>query len=216
MKVSLILQCINTWNFSWLKNTDKVEVFINDVPFPHVVKDRGCRIIMEPPKPLPPSYHLKVLTKSFLPFESLVCDSNLHDDRIFPIELIPSIPPFESEARIVTAPLTVVCGYDYYTLCDDCGVLSKGSNRLKIKNPRFENIEGRRFLLRDTESRNEEFVIVGDAVDFKLCEYKIPPLMYDYSVKSTALLPAFCVIGEGERNIFVKRFSKPAKLWIYE
>ncbi|MCL2698130.1 MAG: hypothetical protein FWE74_08630 [Oscillospiraceae bacterium] len=201
----LVLQLINTWDFSFIKDSVEVSVYINGVKFPHVTKKGGYRILTLK-QPLPVQFSLKVQVKSFLPFET--CD---YDNEVITIELLPEYPPHGSQIISVNPPAYIAFGYGYYKVENN---LEERNARILIKNPSFENLEGRRFLLRDTVNKKEEFIIIGDVLDIKLSEYRTPALSNEYKSQSTALFPSFYT-GNNVSEVYVKQLPKNTPIWIY-
>jgi hypothetical protein len=200
VSVSLVIQCINTWDFSAVDGNK--QVFINGIEFPFVAKKGGYCIIT---KPLSDAFVLKIVSKGFLPFECEMCEFS--NSEIFLAELIVSNPQGKSEWIPIKTPATIVMGYNYYR------VIEIGKNHIIINNPKHRNIEGRRFLLRDTKTNTEELIVLENVCNAELTEYKMASLKYKYNMKFTALFPAFRVVDRKITRVAIKDKSN-CKIWI--
>ncbi len=183
MKISLIIQCTDMFGFVPAK--DKLRFYADDRRFYPVLKSGGYYI-----------------ASSELPREfSLSIRSDAYHDREIPVSLEQGIiridlirkspPPRESTVWFDFGE----CGraaLEYGYFCPGKSV-SSGDTRITAENPYRFCLEGRSFLLLDTNSGAEEFIVLEKAENALMTEYSTNAIRNAYNVEFSVLLPAFDV-----------------------
>lgn len=209
MKLSLVLQCISTWDYEAIN--EPLLIRIDGKKYPFHVKPGGYHIFTSP---IPVPFDLSVQSPSFFLYEWQ--HTSLPSDKIIPIQLTPRYPRGEAawlSLHDIPEPRRIVLGYGYHRLAS---LLRAGDETIKIKNPLQRSLEGRCFMLRDTQSGDEEMLTLGGAADATLEMYQIPPSNRDYGVAAAALLPAFDIMGAGKGPIPLRVPPSGAQvIWLY-
>ena len=155
MKLQLIIQCIDTFGFKSPK--DKLYFFINGNPIETIHKDNGFYSIIEK---LPEKFILLIKSSVYYSYE---CTVKLKEKiNYLSVNLIRKIPPLhEPTVWIDTVGYTkAVLGFGYFFLADS---LKNMDIFISVDNPFRFCLEGRKFLIRDTQSLKEEFITIEKA-----------------------------------------------------
>ncbi len=183
MKISLIIQCIDTFGFTPAR--DKLRFYADDRRFYPVPKSGGYYI-----------------TSSELPREfTLSVRSDAYHDREIPlsleqgiirIDLIRKSPPPRGSAAWFDFEERGRAALEYGYFCPSMPIKS-GDTRITAENPFRFCLEGRSFLLLDTNSGAEEFVVLEKAENALMTEYSTSAISNAYNAAFSVLLPAFDV-----------------------
>ncbi len=183
MKISLIIQCIDTFGFTPAKY--KLRFYADDRRFYPVLKSGGYYI-----------------ASSELPREfSLLIRSDAYHDREIPVsleegiiraELIRKSPPPRETAVWFDFGERGRAALEYGYFCPGISV-SSGDARIAVENPYRFCLEGRSFLLLDTNSGAEEFIVLEKAENALMTEYSTGAIGNGYNADFSVLLPAFDV-----------------------
>lgn len=205
MKISLIIQCIDTFGF--VPAEDKLRFYADGKRFFPVRKSGGSYIAS---KELPNEFTLSI-------------SSDIYHDREYPaslenetlrIDLIRKAPP----PRKPSVWLDVgSCGraaleYGYFYLGKP---LKAGDEHITVENPYRFCLEGRSFLLLDTGSGAEEFVVLEKAENALMTEHLVKRITNGYSAEHSVMLPAFDLYVKGRIPI-EKPFNGTAAVRIYD
>ncbi len=183
MKISLMIQCIDTFGFTPPK--DKLRFYADDRRFYPVPKSGGYYIASSE---LPREFTLSVRSDAYHDREIPVS----LEQGIIRIDLIrKSPPPRESAAWFDFGERgRAVPEYGYF--CPSLSIKS-GDTRIIAENPYRFCLEGRSFLLLDTDSGAEEFIVLEKAENARMTEYSTSAVSNDYNADFSVLLPAFDV-----------------------
>ncbi len=205
MKVGLVIQCIDTFEFKPPK--DLLCFYVNGVKTSATVKDNGFYVLT---KELPVSFSLTITSDTYITYEQNVL---LPYDGILAINLIRKFPPFRRSAiwLEVKAQTRIVLGYGYYLLLEQC---QQGANKIVIENPLRMCLEGREFILRDTTTQQEECITIGVAMDATLQVYHVKQLQHQYESSTSVLLPSF-ICNKKATVPIAEPIKMPAPIWLY-
>ncbi|MBD5128345.1 MAG: hypothetical protein HDT43_00240 [Ruminococcaceae bacterium] len=205
MKISLIIQCIDTFGF--VPAEDKLRFYADGKRFFPVRKSGGSYIASNE---LPNEFTLSI-------------SSEIYHDREYPaslenetlrIDLIRKAPP----PRKPSVWLDVgSCGraaleYGYFYLGKP---IKEGDEHITVENPYRFCLEGRRFLLLDTSSGAEEFVVLEKAENALMTDHLVKRITNGYSAEHSVMLPAFDLYIKGRIPI-EKPFNGTATVRIYD
>ncbi|WP_337403962.1 hypothetical protein [Porcipelethomonas sp.] len=207
MKLQLIIQCIDTFGFK--SPTDKLYFFINGNPIETIHKDNGFYSIIEK---LPEKFILLIKSSVYYSYE---CTVNLKEkSNYLSVNLIRKIPPLhESAVWIDTVGYTkAVLGFGYFFLADS---LKNTDIFISVDNPFRFCLEGRKFLIRDTQSLKEEFITIKKAENNFMNIYNIKGLTNNYDAEISLILPAFDLY-QCSKIPFKKPAELPALIWLYD
>lgn len=207
MKLQLIIQCIDTFGFKSPK--DKLYFFINGNPIETIHKDNGFYSIIEK---LPEKFILLIKSSVYYSYE---CTVNLKEkSNYLSVNLIRKIPPLhEPTVWIDTVGYTkAVLGFGYFFLADS---LKNTDIFISVDNPFRFCLEGRKFLIRDTQSLKEEFITIEKTENNFMSVYNIKRLINNYDSEISVMLLAF------DLNISAiipvnEPVSLPAFIWLYD
>lgn len=181
MKISLIIQCIDTFGFAPAE--DKLRFYADGKRFYPVRKSGGFYIVS---KDLPNEF-------------TLLIRSNIYYDREYPaslrnetlcINLIRRAPPSRKPVVWLNIKSNGMAAleYGYFYLGKP---IKTGDRHIAVENPYRFCLEGRSFLLLDTSSGAEEFVVLEKAENALMTDYSVKKLANDYSAEHSVMLPAF-------------------------
>lgn len=183
MKISLIIQCTDTFGFTPAK--DKLSFYADDRRFYPVLKSSGYYIASNE---LPREFTLSIRSNAYHDREIPV---NLEEE-IIRVDLIrKSLPSRESAVWFDFGE----CGkaaLEYGYFCPGMSIKS-GDTRITAENPYRFCLEGRSFLLLDTNSGAEEFIVLEKAENALMTEYSTRAIKNDYNADFSVMLPAFDV-----------------------
>lgn len=181
MKISLTLQCIDTFEF--VPAEDKLRFYIDGKRFYPVCKSGGFYIAA---KDLPNEFTLSVRSDIYYDFE---CRSSFEND-IIRINLIRKTPPPRKPAVWINIESygRAALEYGYFYLGKP---IKAGDDHIAAENPYRFCLEGRSFLLLDTSSGAEEFVVLEKAENALMTDYLTSRITNDYSAEHSVMLPAF-------------------------
>lgn len=181
MNVSFIIQCIDTFGF--VPAEDGLRFFANEKRFCPIRKSGGFYIIS---KELPNEFTLLIRSDIYYDFEYR---ANL-DMKVIRINLIrKSAPPRRVAVQFNAKEHNkAVLEYGYFYLGKS---VWRGDERISVENPYRFCLEGRSFLLVDTSSGTEEFIVLQAAGNALMTDYHTGKITYDYSAEHSAILPAF-------------------------
>lgn len=183
MKISLIIQCIDTFGFTPAK--DKLRFYADDRRFYPVLKSGGYYIASNE---LPREFMLSVR-------------SDAYHDREIPLSLEQGIIRVDLIRKSPSPRESAVwfdfgeCGraaLEYGYFCPSMPIKS-GDTRIIAENPYRFCLEGRSFLLLDTDSGAEEFIVLEKAENALMTEYSTSAIRNAYNADFSVLLPAFDV-----------------------
>lgn len=181
MNASLIIQCIDTFGF--VPAEDKLRFYISGKRFCPVRKSGGFYIVT---KELPNKFAL--LISSDIYYEREFRASS--ETEIIRADLIrKSPPPRKSAVRLnIEAYGRAALEYGYFYLEKP---LNAGDEHIAAENPYRFCLEGREFLLLDTASGAEEFIVLEKAENALMTDYLTSSITNDYSAEHSVMLPAF-------------------------
>ncbi len=207
MKIQLIIQCIDTFGFK--PPSDKLYFFADGLPLETVYKDNGFYAVT---KKLPDEFSLSV--KSTVYYSCEYCIKIKPDNNFAAVELIRKNPPRHEQAIwIYTKGFSkAVLGYGYFFLADS---IKSADRIISVENPLRFCLEGRRFLIRDTQLMKEEFITLGKAENKFMTLYGIKGLTNSYNSETSIILPAFDLNG-CKKAAVQKPVMLPAMIWLYD
>ena len=181
MKISLMIQCIDTFGF--VPAEDALRFFADGKRFCPVRKSGGFYIAS---KELPDEFTLTIRSDVYYDFE---CHASLEDE-ILRINLIRRAPPPRRAAvwLDVGSGVRAAREYGYFYLGKPIKV---GDEHITVENPYRFCLEGRSFLLLDTSSGAEEFVVFEKAENALLTDHLVKKVTNDYTMEHSVMLPAF-------------------------
>lgn len=181
MKISLIIQCIDTFGFVPAK--DKLRFYADDRRFYPVLKSGGYYIASSE---LPSEFTLLISSDVYRDFE---CPISLESE-IVRVNLIRKNPPPRKQCIRINAEgyVKAALEYGYFYLGTN---VKSGNNHISAENPYRFCLEGRSFLLSDTHSGAEEFVVLEKAENAAMTDYSMRTISNDYNAECSVLLPAF-------------------------
>ncbi len=179
MKISLIIQCIDTFGFVPAK--DKLRFYADGKRFYPVFKSGGYYIASSE---LPSEFTLLISSDVYRDLERPVSLG------IVRVDLIRKNPPPRKRFIRINAEGygKAALEYGYFYLVTN---VNSGSGRISAENPYRFCLEGRSFLLADTRSGAEEFVVLEKAENAAMTDYSTRTIKNDYNAESSVLLPAF-------------------------
>lgn len=205
MKVSLIIQCIDTFGF--VPAEDKLSFFADGKRFLPVRKSSGFYIAA---KELPNEFTLSVRSDVYYDCECRVSP----EKEILRINLIRKAPPPRRPAVWLNAGSygRAALEYGYFYLNRS---VKAGDWHISAENPYRFCLEGRSFLLLDTSSGTEEFVVLEKAENALMTDYSVKKLENDYGMEHSVMLPAFDLYVK-ERIPLEKPFVVTATVRLYD
>ncbi|MCH5204679.1 MAG: hypothetical protein J1F03_08010 [Oscillospiraceae bacterium] len=205
MKVSLIIQCIDTFGF--VPAQDKLSFFADGKSFRPVRKSSGFYIAS---KELPNEFMLSVRSDVYYGCE---CRASLEEE-ILRINLIRKAPPPRRPAVWLNAVSysKAALEYGYFYIGKP---VKAGDGHILVENPYRFCLEGRSFLLLDTSSGAEEFVVLEKAKNALMTDYSVKKTVNDYGMENSVMLPAFDLYVK-ERIPIEKPFIGTATARLYD
>lgn len=181
MKISLIIQCIDTFGF--VPAEDKLRFYADGKRFYPVRKSCGFYIVS---KDLPNEFALSIRSDIYYDCEY---PASLEKE-ILRINLIRRAPPPRKPAvwLDVGSYDRAALEYGYFYLGKP---LKTGDRHIAVENPYRFCLEGRSFLLLDTSSGAEEFIVLEKAENALLTDHLVKMIANDYSAEHSVMLPAF-------------------------
>lgn len=180
MKISLVIQCIDTFGFAPAE--DKLRFFADGRRFCPVRKSGGFYIASNE---LPPEFALSVQSDVYYD-----CESRVDAEKgIFRVNLMrKKPPPRRSAVWLDTGEFgAAALEYGFFYLGES---LESGDERIIAENPYRFCLEGRSFLLLDTLSGAEEFIVLERAENALMTDYLTSRITNGYSAEHSVLLPA--------------------------
>ena len=205
MKVSLMIQCIDTFGF--VPAEDDLRFFADGKRFCPVRKSSGFYIAS---KELPDEFTLTIRSDVYYDFE---CPASL-ESAILRINLIRKAPPHRRAAvwLDVGSYGRAALEYGYFYLGKP---VKSGDEHITVENPYRFCLEGRSFLLLDTSSGAEEFVVLEKAENALLTDHFVIKTANDYAKEHSVLLPAFDLYVKA-RIPMEKPFNVTATVRLYD
>lgn len=181
MKISLIIQCIDTFGF--VPAEDDLRFFADGILLNTIRKDGGFYVVTHS---IPKEFALSVKSKIYYGCELKV----ITDGETVRLDLIRKNPPPGKPAVWLNAEKggKAALEYGYFYLGSS---VKSGDTLVSAENPFRFCIEGRSFLLCDTQSGNEEFIVLEESENSLLTDHKTKKIKYDYNAESSVMLPAF-------------------------
>lgn len=181
MKILLIIQCIDTFGF--VPAEDKLRFFADGKRFDPTRKNDGFYIAS---KELPSEFTLSISSDVYRGFERPVS----LESGIVRVNLIRKNPPPRKRFIRINAEGygRAALEYGYFYLKTS---VKSGSDRISAENPYRFCLEGRSFLLVDTRSGAEQFIILEKAENAAMTDYSTRTIKNDHDAECSVLLPAF-------------------------
>lgn len=181
MKISLIIQCIDTFGFAPAE--DKLRFYADGKRFFPTRKSGGFYIAA---KELPNEFTLSIRSDIYYDREY---PAGLENE-IIRINLIRRAPPPRKSAVWLNIESygRAALEYGFFYLGKP---LKAGDEHIAADNPYRFCLEGRSFLLLDTSSGAEEFVVLEKAENALMTDHLVKRLANDYSAEHSVMLPAF-------------------------
>lgn len=181
MKISLIIQCIDAFGFAPAE--DKLRFYADGKRFYPVRKSSGFYIASIE---LPDEFILSIRSDIYY-------DREYHaklENEILRIDLIRKAPPPREPTVWLNAGSRgrAALEYGYFYLGKP---IKSGAEHIVAENPYRFCLEGRSFLLLDTSSGAEEFVVLEKAENALMTDHLVKKIAYDYSAEHSVMLPAF-------------------------
>lgn len=183
MKISLVIQCIDTFGFVPAK--EKLNFYADDRRFYPVLKSGGYYIASGE---LPREFSLSIKSDAYYDREISV---NL-EKGIIRVDLIRKSPPPRESAVWFDFGEYGMAALEYGYFCPSTPINS-GDTHISAENPYRFCLEGRSFLLLDTNSGAEEFIVLEKAENALMTEYSTGAIRNSYNADFSVLLPAFDV-----------------------
>ncbi len=183
MKISLMIQCLDMFDFTPAR--DKLRFYADERRFYPVPKSDGYYIASNE---LPREFTLSVRSDAYHDREIPVS----LDKEIIRIDLIRKSPPPRQAAVWFDFGERGRAALEYGYFCPSMPIKS-GDTRITAENPYRFCLEGRSFLLLDTNSGAEEFVVLKKAENALMTEYSTSAVSNAYNADFSVLLPAFDV-----------------------
>ncbi len=205
MKISLIIQCIDTFGF--VPAEDKLRFYADGKRFYPVCKSGGFYIAS---KGLPNKFALSIRSDIYYGCEY---PASLENETLR-INLIRRAPPPRKSAvwLNIKSNGTAALEYGYFYLGKP---IKAGGEHIAIENPYRFCLEGRSFLLLDTSSGAEEFVVLEKAENALMTDHLVKRISNDYSAEHSVMLPAFDLCVKARIPI-EKPFVGTATVRIYD
>lgn len=181
MKISLIIQCIDTFGF--VPAEDKLRFYADGKRFYPVRKSGGFYIAA---KELPDEFVLAVRSDIYYDREYIASP----EAGIIRINLLRKAPPPRKAAVWLDNKSygTAALEYGYFYLAKP---VKAGDEHITAEDPYRFCLEGRSFLLLDTDSGAEEFIVLERAENALMTEYAVKKINSGHSAEHSVLLPAF-------------------------
>ncbi len=181
MKTSLIIQCIDTFGF--IPAEDKLRFYADGKRFYPVRKSGGFYVTTTE---LPIGFTLSVRSDIYYDRECLASP----EMEMIRVDLIRrSPPPRKSSVWFnIEAYGRAALEYGYFYLGKP---VKAGDERIIAENPYRLCLEGREFLLLDTSTGVEEFIMLEKAENALMTDHAVKKLVNDYSAEHSVILPAF-------------------------
>lgn len=205
MKISLIIQCIDTFGF--VPAEDKLRFYADGKRFYPTRKSGGFYIVA---KELPNKFALSIRSDIYYDCEYL---ANLGNEKLR-INLIRRAPPPRKPVvwLNIKSNGTAALEYGYFYLGKQ---IKAGDEHIAVENPYRFCLEGRSFLLLDTSSGAEEFVVLEKAENALMTDHLVKIIANDYSAEHSVMLPAFDLYVKAKIPI-EKPFVGTATVRIYD
>lgn len=181
MKISLIIQCTDTFGF--VPAEDKLRFYADGERFFPTRKSSGFYIVT---RELPNEFALSIRSDIYYDRE---CPASFENE-IIRIDLIRRAPPPRRSAVWLDAGAygRAALEYGYFYLGRP---IKEGDEHIAVENPYRFCLEGRSFLLLDTSSGAEEFVVLEKAENALMTDHLVKRIANDYSAEHSVMLPAF-------------------------
>lgn len=181
MKTSLIIQCIDTFGF--VPAEDKLRFYADGKRFCPVRKSGGFYIAA---KELPNEFTLSIRSDIYYDCEYRASP----EKEVVRVNLIRRVPPPRKSAVWLNMETygRAALEYGYFYLEKP---LNAGDEHITAENPYRFCLEGREFLLLDTCSGAEEFIVLENAENALMTGYLIKEIAHDYNAEHSVMLPAF-------------------------
>ncbi len=181
MKVSLKIQCIDTFGF--VPAEDKLRFYADEKRFYPVCKSGGFYIAA---KELPNEFTLSIRSDIYYDCEYRASP----EKEVIRVNLIRRVPPPRKTAVWLNIQSygRAALEYGYFYLSKS---VKAGDKHIIAENPYRFCLEGRGFLLLDTSSGAEEFVVLEKAENALMTDYFVKKIANDYSAEHSVMLPAF-------------------------
>lgn len=181
MKTSLIIQCIDTFGF--IPAEDKLRFYADGKRFYPVRKSGGFYVTtME----MPTGFTLSVRSDIYYDRE---CRASPEMEMIRADLIRRSPPPRKSSVWFnIEAYGRAALEYGYFYIGKP---VKAGDERITAENQYRFCLEGRVFLLLDTCSGAEEFIMLEKAENALMTDYLTSSITNDYSAEHSVMLPAF-------------------------
>lgn len=207
MKIQLIIQCIDTFGFK--PPADKLYFFADGLPLEAVYKDNGFYVIT---KGLPDKFNLSINSTVYYSCE--YCIKTKPDKNFVTVDLIRKNPPNNEQAIWIDTKgfSKAVLGYEYFFLA---GSIKSTDTVISVENPFRFCLEGRKFLIRETQLMTEEFITIEKAENKFMTLYDLKGLKNSYDSETSIMLPAFDLNG-CEKIPVKKPVMLPVMIWLYD
>lgn len=181
MNISLIIQCIDTFGF--VPAEDRLRFYADGKRFFPTCKSGGFYIAS---KELPNEFALLVRSDIYYDCEYPASI----EKEVLRINLIRRAPPPRKSAVWLNVGSydRAALEYGYFYLGKP---IKAGDEHIAIENPYRFCLEGRSFLLLDTSSGSEEFVVLEKAENAFMTDHLVKRIANDYSAEHSVMLPAF-------------------------
>ncbi len=183
MKISLMIQCLDTFDFTPAR--DKLRFYADERRFYPVPKSGGYYIASSE---LPREFTLSVRSDAYHDREIPLS----LEQGIIRVDLIRKSPPPRESAVWFDFGERGRAALEYGYFCPSMPIKS-GDTRVTAENPYRFCLEGRSFLLLDTNSGAEEFVVLEKAENALMTEYSTGAVRNAYNADFSVLLPSFYV-----------------------
>lgn len=205
MKISLIIQCIDTFGF--VPAEDKLRFYADGKQFFPTRKSSGFYIVS---KELPNKFALSIRSDIYYDCEY---PASLENETLR-INLIRRAPPPRKSAVWLNIKSNGMAAleYGYFYLGKP---IKTGDRHIAVENPYRFCLEGRSFLLLDTSSDAEEFVVLEKAENALMTDHSVKKIANDYSAEHSIMLPAFDLYVKARIPI-EKPFVGTATVRIYD
>lgn len=205
MKISLIIQCIDTFGF--VPAEDKLRFYADGKRFYPVCKSGGFYIAA---KELPNEFTLSIRSDIYYDCEY----SASPEKEVIRINLIRRAPPPRKSAvwLNIRSYGRAALEYGYFYLGKP---IKAGDEHIAAENPYRFCLEGRSFLLLDTSSGAEEFVVLEKAENALMTDHLVKKVANDYSTEHSVMLPAFDLYVKARIPV-EKPFTGAATVRLYD
>ncbi len=183
MKISLMIQCIDAFGFTPAR--DKLRFYADDRRFYPVLKSGGYYIAS---CEFPREFTLSIRSDAYHGREIPVT----LEQGIIRADLIRKSPPPRESAVWFDFGERGRAALEYGYFCPSMPIKS-GDARITAENPYRFCLEGRSFLLLDTDSGAEEFIVLEKAENALMTEYSTSAVRNAYNADFSVMLPVFDV-----------------------